>query len=220
MERCRKMLRAIRNSCTMRLMLAAQTEIHYSRVQKDIWNICVNTTSHFVRNFKVLVACNRLILKKHQEQVENQIISQTAALPVGELIIISCFLLEHRFSVCEYGRKTKQNKARLTLRFWYMFTRPLMFRWYENKTRWKHSFFFFWRQVWSWALPKMLIFFPPLWKSCSADLWKHRLTLKQSRWAPGLRACIKLPSAHLRLQRLCSAVVRCSTCSPSRLGRL
>lgn len=101
----------------MRLMLAAQTEIHYSRVQKDIWNICVNTTSHFVRNFKVLVACNRLILKKHQEQVENQIISQTAALPVGELIIISCFLLEHRFSVCEYGRKTKQNKARLTLRF-------------------------------------------------------------------------------------------------------
>lgn len=37
------MLRAIQNSSTMRLMLVAQTRIHYSGVQEDILNICVNT---------------------------------------------------------------------------------------------------------------------------------------------------------------------------------
>lgn len=38
-----KMLRAIQNSSTMLLMLVAQTRIHYSTVQEDILNICVNT---------------------------------------------------------------------------------------------------------------------------------------------------------------------------------
>lgn len=44
MERRGKMLRAIQNPFTVRLMLGAQTGIHYSRVQKDIWNICISTT--------------------------------------------------------------------------------------------------------------------------------------------------------------------------------
>lgn len=56
MERWRKMLRAIQNSSTMRLMLVAQTRIHYSAEQEDILNICVNTacasTWKFVGHFK------------------------------------------------------------------------------------------------------------------------------------------------------------------------
>lgn len=51
MEGWRKMLRAIQNSSTVLLMLVAQTRIHYSTVQEDILNICVNTGSGSVRSF-------------------------------------------------------------------------------------------------------------------------------------------------------------------------
>lgn len=56
MERWRKMLSAIQNSSTMPVMLVAHRRIHYSTVQEDILNICVNmgyvSTWSFVRYFK------------------------------------------------------------------------------------------------------------------------------------------------------------------------